>query len=94
MSALVINFNYKLQIGILAGLNDTDPFQPGTKFFLFVGLLGGYTTFSSFSIETINLFRNAMPGYALLNIFISNTAGLLLAFSGFYLSKMAIRFVK
>jgi fluoride exporter len=38
---------------------------------LLVGLLGGYTTFSSFSIETFNLFENGAWISALLNIFLS-----------------------
>lgn len=41
--------------------------QPLRAFFL-IGLLGGYTTFSSFSIETINLIENGNILSALLNI--------------------------
>lgn len=41
---------------------------------LLIGLLGGYTTFSSFSIETIKLFENGNWLSALLNILLSNTA--------------------
>lgn len=39
--------------------------------FLLIGFLGGYTTFSSFSIETINLIENGNLLGALLNIFLS-----------------------
>ncbi len=38
---------------------------------LLVGLLGGFTTFSSFSIETLNLFEMGEPLKALLNIILS-----------------------
>lgn len=38
---------------------------------LLVGVLGGYTTFSSFSIETLNLFENGAPLAGLLNILLS-----------------------
>ena len=38
---------------------------------LLIGLLGGYTTFSSFSIETVNLFENGAYLSAALNILCS-----------------------
>jgi CrcB protein len=38
---------------------------------LLVGLLGGFTTFSSFSIETLNLFESGETVKALLNILLS-----------------------
>lgn len=41
--------------------------------FLLIGLLGGYTTFSAFSIETLHLIRNGAVYSALLNIIISVT---------------------
>ena len=84
---VIINLLGSLVIGLLAGWNETSPFQPGLRFFLFVGLLGGFTTFSAYSLETINLFKNSMAGFALLNILISNIGGILCAFSGFVLIK-------
>lgn len=44
---------------------------PQLRAFLLIGLLGGYTTFSSFSIETINLFEQGELFKALLNIGLS-----------------------
>lgn len=38
------------------------------RLFLIVGLLGGFTTFSSFSLETVTLMMESSYGYALLNI--------------------------
>ena len=44
---------------------------PQLRSFLLIGLLGGYTTFSSFSIETLNLFENGAFLSGSLNILLS-----------------------
>lgn len=49
---------------------------------LLIGLLGGYTTFSSFSMETINLFESGNWFNALINIFLSTIACLAAAWLG------------
>ncbi len=48
-----------------------DGLGPQLRSLLLIGFLGGYTTFSSFSIETLNLFESGAPLYAILNIFLS-----------------------
>jgi CrcB protein len=40
---------------------------------LLIGFLGGYTTFSSFSIETLNLIESGAPLTAFINILLSVT---------------------
>lgn len=49
---------------------------------LLIGLLGGYTTFSSFSIETLNLFENGAWLSGILNIFLSIILCILAAWVG------------
>jgi CrcB protein len=49
---------------------------------LVVGFLGGFTTFSSFSIETVLMFRDGPAGLAVLNVLGSVGAGVVAAFAG------------
>jgi fluoride exporter len=57
-------------IGLLSHLAETRGlFTDHTRAFLFVGVLGGFTTFSAFSNESFNLFRGGQAVLALLNIF-------------------------
>jgi CrcB protein len=46
---------------------------PSLRAFLIIGLLGAFTTFSSFSMETLNLLESGQPGRALANVLLSVT---------------------
>lgn len=59
-----------------------DGVGPLLRSLLLIGFLGGYTTFSSFSIETINLFENGAWASGLLNIFFSMVLCLIAAWLG------------
>jgi fluoride exporter len=50
--------------------------------FLFIGIFGGYTTFSTFSLETVNLYRGGQPALAALNVFLNGGVCLGGAFVG------------
>ena len=54
---------------------------------LLIGFLGGYTTFSSFSIETLNLFENGQLLSASLNIILSCVLCLFAAWVGVFLGR-------
>ncbi len=52
-------------IGILAGLTERSlVFSADARLFLFPGLLGGFTTFSAFGLEGVNLIRRGEIGIA------------------------------
>jgi len=55
--------------------------------FLATGVVGGFTTFSAFSQETLTLFREGNVGYALLYISASLILGLLATYMAYLLVK-------
>ena len=65
---LVVNVSGCLVIGVLAGLAESrGAFSPATRALLFVGLLGGFTTFSAFGLETFQLVRDGQWASAVLS---------------------------
>lgn len=54
----------------------------GIQLFVMVGILGGFTTFSSFSLETINLLSSGKTGLALFNILLNVALCLLFVLMG------------
>jgi CrcB protein len=70
-------------IGALSQLADArGAFTSEARALLFIGVLGGFTTFSSFGNETINLVRSGQMGNALLNVAANVVLGLLLVWLG------------
>jgi CrcB protein len=65
-------------IGVLAGLVATGrlPMRATWREFVFVGILGGFTTFSTFGLETITLVRSGETSQAFLNILLQVVCGL------------------
>ena len=64
-STFAVNVTGCLVVGVLAGLAERyEWFGPGTRLFLFTGLLGGFTTFSAFGLETMFLLRRGEPWVA------------------------------
>ncbi|HWW75396.1 MAG TPA: fluoride efflux transporter CrcB [Pyrinomonadaceae bacterium] len=56
---------------------------------VFVGLLGGFTTFSSYGLQTFALLREGRVGFAALNVVASNLLGLLMVYAGYWLARLA-----
>lgn len=70
---LIINVSGCFLMGLLFVLilERFDGVGPQLRSLLLIGFLGGYTTFSSFSIETLNLFESGAYLSASLNILLS-----------------------
>ncbi len=83
---IVVNVSGSLLIGFLATLMSPDGrllVPPDARAFLAIGLLGGYTTFSSFSLQTLNLVRDGEWLWATANIFLSLTLCLAAVWLGY-----------
>lgn len=66
---LFVNVSGCLALGLLSQLADTRGiFTPEVRLLLFAGVLGAYTTFSTFGNDTLRLFNTGTPLLALANI--------------------------
>lgn len=84
VGTLVVNVAGCLAIGLLAGLAEARQlFGPDLRVFLLIGVLGGFTTFSSFAHESLALARDAELGRALLNVAAQVVLGLVAAWLGY-----------
>jgi fluoride exporter len=74
-------------IGLLAGLlaSDRIHFRFYWREFVFVGMLGGFTTFSTFGLDTFMLSRTHSVGQAAINVVVQVVGGLAAVWIGYQL---------
>jgi CrcB protein len=83
LGTLVVNIVGCLIAGILSGLVERQEwFSPDTRVFLFTGLLGGFTTFSAFGVETISRLKQGHVAVALSYVALSVLGGLVAVWLG------------
>jgi fluoride exporter len=89
VGTLVVNIAGCFAIGLLMSVfEERFVVQPLLRIFLTIGVLGGFTTFSTFSYETIALLRDGSPMAALLNVCLSVFACLIGTWSGLAIGKL------
>ena len=88
LATLIINIAGCLLIGLLAGLIMSGRLTPRLYWreFVFVGVLGGFTTFSTFGLDTITLARTHAVTPALWNVTGQVVLGLLAVQAGIFLT--------
>ena len=84
---LIVNVLGCFLIGILGALSEPEQrsyIGPDARQFLMIGVLGGFTTFSSFSLQTLQLLRDGQWWYAIANVLMSVLVCLIAVWLGFF----------
>ena len=84
---LLVNSSGSLVLGFFMSYLLKYPTYQYPRLFFAVGFLGAYTTFSTFSVESLQLIQNGRLGAAFVYIISSTTLGLFVAWGGFVLEK-------
>jgi CrcB protein len=84
-ATMTVNLAGCLVIGALAGLIASQrlTMTPALRAFVFVGVLGGFTTFSSFGLDTFTLAHGGRAGAAATNVAIQVAVGCALVAAGY-----------
>ena len=89
IGTVVVNLVGCFFVGVLFYLMfDRFVVSPTVRMIVLIGLLGGFTTFSSYGLQTFTLLRAGEIGLALLNMAVSNAGGLLMVWLGYSLAKV------
>lgn len=83
-----VNVSGAFLIGVVLGLVSEGLLSAEARLFLAVGVLGGYTTFSTFTYETLELLSDGNIGAFLLNAVGQFTFGLIAVYLGLVLSRL------
>jgi len=86
VATATVNLTGSLLVGALAGLIAIGKLQlsPHVRTFVFVGILGGFTTFSSFMLDTLTLVQSGREGTALANLAVQLAGGVACVWAGYY----------
>lgn len=93
VATLVINILGSFLIGLLTQVvPNLYPYNKRLLLFLTTGILGGFTTFSTFSLDTVNLYQNGNTTFAILNVLISVLFCVIGVILGKMLAKVIVNF--
>ena len=91
IGTLIVNVTGSFILGaILVVVSRQGAHANATRLLLAVGLCGGYTTFSTFSSDTVGLLENGGGGLAMLNVVASVGLALLAVLAGAFVARLAL----
>ena len=85
---LIINVTGAMAIGFLWGWFGRFYVSPGIRMLIFIGILGTFTTFSTFAFDVFSMVREGQFRNMIIYIFGTNVLGIGMAFVGFYLARL------
>ena len=86
-----VNATGSLAIGVLAAVLAARVANPAWRLLLITGFLGGYTTFSAFTVEAVTLAQDGRWGRAAVYVVGSNLIGLAACGGGIALGRLLVR---
>ncbi len=90
LGTLFVNLLGSFLIGFGFILLGKENISENLKLFLFIGILGSFTTFSTFMFESMNLFKEGDLKFALLNIAGANILGLFFVYLGYEMAQYIV----
>jgi len=88
MGTLLVNLIGSFLIGFAFVFLGRDQIALNLKIFLFIGIFGSFTTFSTYMFESYEMFKAGAAKLAVFYILLSNILGLVMVFLGFYLGQL------
>jgi fluoride exporter len=84
---IAVNLLGALAFGVIVGVTRSRVSLPEEiEKILLVGLLGGFTTFSSYAFQVVELWESGRPGLAIASVVVSNLLGFVAVWGGLKLA--------
>ncbi len=92
LATILVNISGSFFMGLLIGLlaHFTPDWQAQARLFLAVGLFGGFTTFSAFSLDVVYMIERSMISQAVFYVIISTIFSILALFLGLWLVRIGV----
>jgi CrcB protein len=87
-ATLAVNLVGSFLIGLLWGVFDKIYITPGIRLFIFIGILGSFTTFSTYAFDVFSMSKSGEIKNIIIYMLATNIFGIALAFGGYYISKL------
>ncbi|MDP8298137.1 MAG: fluoride efflux transporter CrcB [Candidatus Orphnella occulta] len=90
LGTLAVNLIGSFLIGLIWGVLEIATISQNLRLFLLIGLLGSFTTFSTFSLENFSMIRDGEYWLVLCNVALSVVLGVMFVFIGFFVSRFTL----
>lgn len=87
---LIVNLIGSLLIGVFWALFEKASIPLAVRLFVFIGILGSFTTFSTFAFDNFGLLHQGLFKVMFINILLNNIGGLFLCVTGVYLTRLLL----